>query len=385
MPALPSFITLYRELIAEPTMSSLTPLDDHSNQALINRLAQWLTDLGFAVQLLPVAGSRNKVNLLAQRGHGDGGLLLSGHTDTVPCDLTRWNSDPWTLTEADNRFYGLGVIDMKGFFAFVIDTLRTLDLRQLQKPLYILATADEETTMSGARAFSATTTAKPDFVVIGEPTSLRPINMNKGYIADCIRISGRSGHSSDPDAGLNAIEVMQQVLTALLSLRDTLKSQYQNARFEIPYPTMNLGHIHGGDAVNRICPACELQLDIRPLPGMAPEDLEALLAAALAPIRERYPDAIEIESLFPPVPGFATDVNSPLVQLAEKLTGETARAVNYATEAPFLQQLGAQTIVLGPGSIAQAHRPNEYLETRMIQPTLTLLEQLITQICLRGE
>ena len=205
---LPPFIEIYRALIATPSISATEEALDQSNESLINLLAGWFRDLGFNVEIQPVPDTRHKFNLLASTGHGAGGLLLAGHTDTVPFDDGRWTRDPFTLTEHDNKLYGLGTADMKGFFAFILDALRDVDVTTLKKPLYILATADEETSMAGARYFAETTRLRPDCAIIGEPTSLQPIRAHKGHMSNAIRIQGQSGHSSDPARGVNAIELM---------------------------------------------------------------------------------------------------------------------------------------------------------------------------------
>ena len=140
---LPPFIEIYRALIATPSISATEESLDQSNEALINLLGDWFAALGFSVESQPVPGTRKKFNLLASTGRGAGGLLLTGHTDTVPFDEGRWTRDPFTLSEHDNKLYGLGTADMKGFFAFILDALRDVDVTNLKKPLYILATADE--------------------------------------------------------------------------------------------------------------------------------------------------------------------------------------------------------------------------------------------------
>ncbi|WP_162619066.1 M20/M25/M40 family metallo-hydrolase, partial [Klebsiella aerogenes] len=173
---LPPFIEIYRALIATPSISATEEALDQSNESLINLLAGWFRDLGFNVEIQPVPDTRHKFNLLASTGHGAGGLLLAGHTDTVPFDDGRWTRDPFTLTEHDNKLYGLGTADMKGFFAFILDALRDVDVTTLKKPLYILATADEETSMAGARYFAETTRLRPDCAIIGEPTRLQLIS-----------------------------------------------------------------------------------------------------------------------------------------------------------------------------------------------------------------
>ena len=374
------FLERYRQLIALPTISSLDANEDLSNKTLIELLANWLSDLGFKTEILPVEGARQKYNLLATYGEGEGGLLLAGHTDTVPFDEGRWTFDPFTLTEQAGKLYGLGTADMKGFFAFVLDVVSRLDLSQTRKPIRILATADEETTMLGARTFAQHSQIRPDCAIIGEPTSLVPIRAHKGHMGEAIRITGKSGHSSDPDRGINAIELMHEATGHLLKMRDELKTLYRNDFFKVPYPTMNLGNIHGGDAINRICACCELQLDMRPLPHLAVEDLHDLLLSHLAPMLEKYGDLIEIRNLHGGIPGYECEHSAQIVQVVEKLLGVPCESANYCTEAPYIQQL-CPTLVLGPGSIEQAHQVDEFLETRYIEPTQALLTKLIQHFC----
>lgn len=374
------FIERYRQLIALPTISSLDANEDLSNKKLIELLANWLSDLGFKTEILPVEGARQKYNLLATYGEGEGGLLLAGHTDTVPFDEGRWTFDPFTLTEQAGKLYGLGTADMKGFFAFVVDVVSRLDLSQTRKPIRILATADEETTMLGARTFAQHSQIRPDCAIIGEPTSLVPIRAHKGHMGEAIRITGKSGHSSDPDRGINAIELMHEATGHLLKMRDELKTRYRNDFFKVPYPTMNLGNIHGGDAINRICACCELQLDMRPLPHLAVEDLHDLLLSHLAPMLEKYGDLVEIRNLHGGIPGYECEHSAQIVQVVEKLLGVPCESANYCTEAPYIQQL-CPTLVLGPGSIEQAHQVDEFLETRYIEPTQALLTKLIQHFC----
>ncbi|AFU19284.1 acetylornithine deacetylase [Actinobacillus suis] len=375
------FIERYRNLIALPTISSLEAAEDQSNKQLIELLATWLADFGFKTEIIRVEGSRDKYNLLATYGEGEGGLLLAGHTDTVPFDEGKWTFNPFALTEQDGKFYGLGTADMKGFFAFIVDVVSQIDLSKLTKPLRILATADEETTMLGARTFAQHTHIRPDCAIIGEPTSLKPIRAHKGHVGEAVRITGKSGHSSDPDRGINAIELMHQATGYLMNMRNQLREKYHNDLFKVPYPTMNFGNIHGGDAINRICACCELQFDMRPLPNLSVEDLYAMVNENLKPMLEQYGDLIEIRHLHDGIPGYECEHSAQVVQVVEKLLGEKCDAVNYCTEAPFIQQL-CPTLVLGPGSIEQAHQPDEFLETKFIEPTRELLSKLIHHFCL---
>nr|WP_314267887.1 acetylornithine deacetylase [uncultured Moellerella sp.] len=378
---LPAFIELYRQLIAIPSISATDSELDLSNKRLVELLSSWLGDLGFTVNIQPVPNTRDKYNLLASIGEGSGGLLLCGHTDTVPFDEGRWSKDPFTLTEQNGKLYGLGTADMKGFFAFIIDALRDIDIEKLQHPLYILATADEETSMAGARYFAASTHIRPDFAIIGEPTSLQPIRAHKGHLSNAIRITGQSGHSSDPARGVNAIELMHESISHLMTLRNTLKERYNNPAFVIPYPTMNFGHIHGGDAANRICGCCELHMDIRPLPGLTLADIDELLNEALEPVKQRWPGRLAIEAMHPPIPGYECPTDHKMVAVIERLLGQKAETVNYCTEAPFIQEL-CPTLVLGPGSIEQAHQPDEFIDMQFIEPTRQLMTQLIEHFCL---
>ncbi|UKH20230.1 acetylornithine deacetylase [Actinobacillus pleuropneumoniae] len=374
------FIERYRNLIALPTISSLEAAEDQSNKQLIELLATWLADFGFKTEIIRVEGSRDKYNLLATYGEGESGLLLAGHTDTVPFDEGKWTFNPFTLTEQDGKFYGLGTADMKGFFAFIVDVVSQIDLNKLTKPLRILATADEETTMLGARTFAQHTHIRPDCAIIGEPTSLKPIRAHKGHVGEAVRITGKSGHSSNPDRGINAIELMHQATGYLMNMRNQLREKYHNDLFKVPYPTMNFGNIHGGDAINRICACCELQFDMRPLPNLPVEDLYAMVNENLKPMLEQYSDLIEIRHLHDGIPGYECEHSAQVVQVVEKLLGEKCDAVNYCTEAPFIQQL-CPTLVLGPGSIEQAHQPDEFLETKFIEPTRELLTKMILHFC----
>jgi len=379
----PDTLTMLKELIASPSVSSTTAAWDQSNLDVINRLQRWLSDLGFEceVMIVPGEGGR-KANLIATLGQGPGGLVLSGHTDTVPCDPELWQSDPFTLTERNNRLYGLGTCDMKGFFALAIEAARSFDATEFKQPLIILATADEESSMSGARALVEAGRPLARAAIIGEPTSLRPIRMHKGMMMEAVRIEGRSGHSSDPSLGHNALDAMHGVLSELIGLRRELAQTYQNSDFSVSVPTLNLGCIHGGDNPNRICGRCELEFDLRPLPGMSLDGLRNMISERLHPIGAKFGVKLKTVSLFPGIPPFETARDSELVQLVEKLTGHSAQSVAFGTEAPFLQALGMDTIVMGPGSIDQAHQPDEFLALDQIQPTIELLKTLIGRYCL---
>lgn len=376
---IPSFLEVYEGLISTSSISSSDPSLDEGNAKVCEKMADWLTALGFQVESEEV--EPGKINLMAKKGEGEGGLLMAGHTDTVPFDEGRWNYNPHALTQDNQRFYGLGTADMKGFFAFVMEAVKKIeDWSHQKKPLYILATCDEETTMLGARHFSATTPFKPDYCIIGEPTSLTPVYGHKGHVANAIRITGKSGHSSNPAYGVNAIEIMHEVLAPMLQLRDQLSRSYHHPGFEIPSPTLNLGHIHGGDSPNRICGCCELHYDVRPLPGMSLDGLHNLLTDALKEVASKWPGRIDITPLHAPIPGYECAHDHPFVTQMSELSQLEAQTVNYCTEAPFLQEV-CPTLVLGPGSIEQAHQPDEFLAFEFIDPTIDVLSKTMWKYC----
>jgi len=381
-PTAPSLLEMLHGLIAAPSMSSVTPEFDTSNREVIDRLALWLEGQGFAVEVLPLPRQPHKANLIATLGKGPGGLVLAGHTDTVPYDAGRWNHDPFRLTEADGRLYGLGTSDMKGFFALAIEAARTFSAGEFKHPLIILATADEESSMEGAQALVELGRPRARYAVIGEPTGLRPVNAHKGIMMEAIRLTGRSGHSSDPSLGLNAIEGMHKVLGDLITWRDELQHDHRDPHFQVPVPTLNFGHIHGGDNPNRICGQCELHIDLRPLPGMELDELRNTLDLRLHRLFGETPFQWDVRHLFAGTPPMHTPKDSAIVRAAERLTGHDSEAVAFCTEGPYLNSLGMETIILGPGDIAQAHQPDEYLALDRIKPTVELLQQLIRQFCI---
>lgn len=385
---LPSFTEQLHALLALPSVSSSTPGRDMGNRAVIDVLAGWLESIGFAVEIMPVTSCGHKANLIATKGAGDGGLVLAGHTDTVPFDENLWSVNPLALTEKDNRFYGLGVCDMKGFFPLAIAAAQMFADQTPTAPLIILATADEESSMNGARLLVEKNKLlehekpKARFAVIGEPTGLKPVRMHKGVMLESVRITGHSGHSSNPALGASALDAMTVALNELTSLRNEWQQRYRNTQFSVDVPTMNFGYINGGDNPNRICGCCELQFDVRPLPGMVIADLQAEIDARLQRV-DTLNGRISIEriSLMHAIAPFEENENSELVKALEKLTGHKAESTAFGTEAPFLQQLGMQTVIYGPGDIAQAHQPDEFLALDSIQPTIDVLTKLIGQYC----
>jgi len=380
---LPDILSQIRSLIALPSVSSSNPEFDQGNRAVIELLAGWLESLGFAVTVHEVAPG--KANLLARLGGGGAvgeGLVLSGHTDTVPFDDGLWTVDPFGGVERDGRVYGLGTCDMKAFFAIAIEAVLGFDAKSLRRPLTLLATADEESSMAGAKYLVRHGLKPGRYALIGEPTGLKPIRMHKGVMMEAIRVYGHAGHSSDPSLGASATEGMHRVLGELLAWRTELQDKHRNPLFKVAVPTLNVGSIHGGDNPNRICAHCEALIDIRPLPGMGLDELRQAMAERLGSALAEHPGLrLETAPLFDGVPPFETSADSPLVRACEALSGGQAEAVSFGTEAPFLSQLGMDTVVMGAGSINQAHQPDEYLALAQIPPMVETLKSLIGRFC----
>lgn len=362
MSQVPDLMDGFARLIATPSVSSVDPRHDMSNRPVVDLLAGWFADLGFDIDIADVPGQDGKVNLIARLGPASeqaDGLVLSGHTDTVPYDDTGWDSDPFKLTERDGNVYGLGSSDMKCFFPIITEVLKTMGRQRFKRPLTILATADEESNMHGARALLEQGVTLGAQALIGEPTGLQPVCMHKGVMMATIRLTGRSGHSSDPSLGENALEGMHEVIKALLHWREELQADHRNTDFLVPVPTMNLGRIAGGDNPNRICASCELGIDLRPLPGMAVSELKPELEQRVRAAVADRDLKVEFRGDFDGIDAMHTPYDAEVVRQAEALSGKTAGTVAFGTEGPYLNALGMQSVILGPGDIAVAHQSNE--------------------------
>jgi acetylornithine deacetylase len=378
-------MTQLDEVIKLVSISSSNDSLDTSNKAVIDYLANQFEALGFSCEIVASESTSDqaKYNLIATLGSGPGGLVLAGHTDTVPLDESLWSVDPFRLSQKNDKLYGLGVTDMKGFFPLIMAAVKPLLDADFKEPLIILATADEETSMEGARCIAELGRPKARSAIIGEPTGLHPVRAHKGMMMESIRLLGQSGHSSDPALGNNALDAMHGVISQLITFRNELRQKYTNDLFELPYPTLNLGSIHGGDSANRICGHCNLDINVRLMPGMHLDTVRAEIGERVRRVTEPLNMQYEMVTLFSGVPPFFAEENSPLLAAAEKLSGHSAISVAFGTEGPYLQQLGMDTIILGPGNIDQAHQPDEYMSLDMVQPCLTLLQKMITAHCLQ--
>ncbi len=378
----PPLLDMLHTLVSSPSVSCTSTALDQSNLAVINHLAGWLESLGFDAEVRPLSDKPGKANLIATLGRGPGGLVLAGHTDTVPYDDRRWSQDPFELTERDGRLYGLGACDMKGFFPVAIEAARQFAGANLKKPLIVVATSDEESSMAGARALLESGRPKADYAIIGEPTDLTPVFAHKGFMMLSIRLTGASGHSSDPGLGRSALDAMHCAMGELISYRAELAARHRNPAFEVAIPTMNLGCLTAGDNPNRICANAELQIDLRLLPGMDSDEVIADLTKRMERSASSHGVTVELEPVSTPVPPFATPQDGRLVRALERSSGRKAGTVAFGTEGPFLQQLGMETVIFGPGSIDQAHQPDEYLDMDRITPTVEVLRRVITDVCL---
>lgn len=377
----PSTNQMLEQLISSPSISSTQSDLDSSNLNVIHLLAEWLEAAGFSIEIDTITGQAHKANLIARSREGGDGLVLSGHTDTVPCDENLWQTSPFEINTIQDRLYGLGTADMKSFFALVISALENVNVKKLNKPLVILATADEESTMAGAKHLLNQGQRLGKYCVIGEPTYLQPIRQHKGIFMECLTLVGRSGHSSNPALGNNALEGMHEIINTLLEYRDSLGKRFINHDFAVPTPTLNLGHIHGGDNPNRICGSCELHYDLRLLPDMELETVRNNLRDKIYAISNRRDLQCSFSSLFDGTPALSTPANSELVKITEKLSNKPSGSVVFATEGPYFSQMGMETVVLGPGSIDVAHQPNEYIELEQIDKSISMYNNLIKNIC----
>lgn len=382
---LPSAAYMLRQLIASPSVSSPDERFDQSNRGVIDLVAQWASELGFSVRVEPLPGQPKKANLIARLGDGADGLVLSGHTDTVPYDADRWTDDPFELTERDGKLFGLGTADMKGFFAAALHAVARTDRARIRRPIVLLGTADEESTMDGAKALVEAGERLGRHALIGEPTGLRPIRKHKGVFYVQLIIEGRSGHASNPALGVNAIDGLQRALGALQSWREAIGSRHHDDEFEVPMPTLNFGRVRGGDSPNRICAECTLDLDIRFLPGMSRAAVVEELRGVVAEALEGGAWTFELRETGAFAEAFAGPTDPDFTQAVESVCGCSARTALFGTEAPYLAELGLQTLILGAGDIAVAHQPDEYVTMAAIERATEVYASLIRRFCIEPE
>jgi acetylornithine deacetylase len=300
--------------------------------------------------------------------------------DVVPAGESGWNSDPFQLFAAEDRFFGRGTADMKGFLALAINAMARTDPAKLRAPLVLLLTYDEEVGCLGAKRFVdvwSDPSRLPISTIIGEPTSLRAVRLHKGHLKLRVSLTGRAAHSGYPHLGVNAIEKAGVAIGLLADLRRELENERSpHSRFfpEVPFVPLNIGTVQGGAAINVVPDGCELEVGVRLLPGM---DSDAIVAR----VREKVPDAeVAMISDSPPL---LLREDAPILRSVSKMLNQTETvSVSFATDGGWLQRLGLECILFGPGTITVAHRPNEFLPRSEFDEGGAMLARIIEDYCL---
>ncbi len=377
---------LLRQLVAFDSRSA------NSNLPIADFICTYLDRPGTVVERWPSPDGQ-KVNLVVRMGpevdpDTRAGLVLSGHLDVVPADEPDWQSDPFELQESATAYSGRGTADMKGFVALAVNLAAQADPQTLRAPLWLILTYDEEVGTVGARdlvrAWPAGR-ALPRRAIVGEPTSLQAIRMHKGHAKLRIVLTGQSAHSGYPHLGDNAIEPGGLVITALARLRQELQTETcPQCEFfpEVPYVALNLARVRAGTAINMVPDRFELELGFRVLPGMSTAAITTRIRACVEQALGNRAFALESLGESPP---FCLDAESDLYQSACALLGQNqSLSAAYATDAGWLETLGIDCLLWGPGSITVAHRANEWLPKNEFSRAPHLLQQLIARFCAKG-
>lgn len=375
---------LLRQLVGYPTISS------DSNLAMIEFLADRLGAAGARVEVhRDPAGT--KANLFATIGpERAGGILLSGHSDVVPVADQDWTSDPFEMVERDGRLYGRGTCDMKGFIAAAVAMAPAFAERATGRPVHFAFTHDEEVGCLGAQALAQILRARdtrPSVAIIGEPTLMRVIEGHKGCYEYTTHFTGLEGHGSAPDRGVNAVEYAVRYVARLLELRERLKARAPaDSPFDPPWTTINTGALVGGVAHNVIPGKARIDWEMRPVqPGDAEfvkDDLCRFCAEDLLPMmRAVSPGADIVTEVIGEVAGLLPATRNEAKAIVMELTGANgADTVPFGTEAGIFQSLGMSAVVCGPGSIEQAHKPDEFVAIDQLRQCLSMLDGLSARL-----
>ena len=373
-------LALTARLVAHDTESA------KSNLALIGDVEAYLKSLGAPYVKAPNAAGDKAALLITIGPARDGGVVLSGHTDVVPVAGQTWTSDPFTLRRAGGRLYGRGACDMKGFGAAALAMIPEFQKMKLTAPIHIALSYDEETTCLGSRDLIALFGAgqpRPRAVIVGEPTNMQVADAHKSIATYFTRVRGFEAHSAKPALGANAVAAACDLVHHLTLMQDAYeRGGDPSGRFDPAYSTVHVGTIRGGSARNILAKDCAFHWEFRGLPGVAQDDalrkFEEYCARAALPRLTRFTKDAGIETQTEvEVPGLAAAAGSAAETLALKLTRSNRTvAVSYATEAGHFQQAGIPTVVCGPGSIDQAHQPDEYIEEAEIAACLDFLRRL---------
>lgn len=368
------------KLVAFPTVSS------DSNLALIAYAADLLSDAGATLSLSRDA-TGTKANLFATIGPaGDGGIVLSGHTDVVPADPAEWTNDPFVLAERGGRLYGRGTCDMKGFIAAALAMAPRFAAAGLTRPLHVALTYDEEIGCFGARALVdelARAGVRPAVAIVGEPTMMGVIEGHKGCFEYTTEFTGLEGHGSQPDKGVNAVEYATRYVLRLLEIGEKLKMRAPaGSRFDPPWTTVQVGRMSGGTARNVIAGACAVEWEMRPVSqgdaAYVKNGLADYVDTVLLPaMRAVAPQSGIVTHVIGEVEGLQVVGESEARDIVCELTGcDHADVVPFGTEAGLFQSAGISSVICGPGSIAQAHKPDEFIAIDQLAACLEMLDKL---------
>tara|TARA_B110000503_G_scaffold138395_1_gene224509 strand:- start:156 stop:1304 length:1149 start_codon:yes stop_codon:yes gene_type:complete len=347
-----------------------------SNLHLILFIQEYLRNLGVQSEIFHNQVG-NKASLFATIGDNDrGGVMLSGHTDVVPVDGQAWTVDPFHLVEENGRLYGRGTADMKGYIASVLAAVPFFQATNLKLPVHLAFSYDEEVGCLGVRPMLAQIAKRPNkplLCIIGEPTEMKPVLGHKGKLAMRCRVKGMACHSAYAPQGVNAIEYAAQLINRLTEISDRLaKPEYHDDRFDPPFSTVQAGLIEGGRALNIVPAECEFDFEIRALPGFdpvaVPTELEEYAQVSLLPKMHKVNTETNIQ--FEPLseyPGLFTSSDSEAASLLKYLVNsDIFSTVAFGTEGGLFNQVGINTVICGPGSIDQAHKPDEYISLEQL-------------------
>ncbi|AOM98593.1 acetylornithine deacetylase [Klebsiella pneumoniae] len=380
--------TLLERLVAFDTTSR------ESNLALIDFVWHYLTDLGVNCELIHNAG-RSKANLYARLGPaGSGGILLSGHSDVVPVDGQNWSVPSFALSERDGKLYGRGTADMKGFIACMLAAVPHFLAQPLAQPLHLAISYDEEVGCLGVRTLLdvlASRPEKPDLCLIGEPTELQPVLGHKGKLAVRCEVQGAACHSAYAPQGVNAIQYAAKLIHRLTAIGEVFAApERQDTRFDPPFTTVQTGLIQGGRALNIVPAECTFDFEVRTLPQddaqQVAEELERYAQRELLPQMRAVNSDTEIR--FYPLssyPGLYTAAQSAAAQLLAHLTGSEAfSTVAFGTEGGLFHQAGIPSVICGPGSMAQGHKPDEFITIEQLDACDAMLRRLAGWMSLKA-
>ncbi|MEO9339763.1 acetylornithine deacetylase [Mesorhizobium sp. SB112] len=348
------------------------------NGEIVDWIRSYCEALGASVSVLP-GPEGDRANLFATIGPCDqSGYVLSGHMDVVPAAEPEWTSDPFELRRDGDRLYGRGTSDMKGFLACALASLPCLASMRLQQPVHLAFSYDEEIGCRGVPHLLAALPElceKPAGAIIGEPSRMQAVRAHKGKAAARLEVIGRSGHSSRPDLGLNAVHAMAGVIAQALDYADELVAGPFDEYFVPPYSSLQFGVVAGGQAVNIIPDRCTADIEVRAISGMCPSSLLEPVKAQLFALRSKgYEVSWRELSAYPALS--LSEKNQLAIRMAELTGQEPLAAVSYGTEAGLYQQAGIDAIICGPGDIARAHRANEFIETGELAACQKMIENL---------